>query len=172
MGKIVFVSGGQRSGKSVFAERLLLSLADKPVYIATAQVCDADLAERVRVHRERRGSSWTNVEEPRYLSRINLQGQSALLDCLTLWATNFFFDYGEDRIADAWREMQVELDGLLEQSGAEMLILVSNEIGLGGTSANRMQRKFADLLGLVNQHVARRADEAYLIVSGLPIKLK
>ncbi|GAD04605.1 cobinamide kinase [Porphyromonas crevioricanis] len=172
MGKIIFVSGGQRSGKSLFAERLVLAESDCPVYVATAEVHDADFADRVRKHQERRGSSWTNIEETRQIGALGLAGRVVLVDCLTLWASNLFFDYEAEGIDKAWTQMQEELDRLLSKSQADLLVLVSNEIGLGGTSANRMQRKFADLLGWVNQYVASRSDEAYLIVSGLPLRLK
>lgn len=91
MRKIILITGGQRSGKSVHAERLALSLSPTPVYIATAHVWDDEFAERVSRHKERRGSQWTNIEEEKRLSRIDISGKVAVIDCITLWCTNFFF---------------------------------------------------------------------------------
>ncbi|MDO4672063.1 MAG: bifunctional adenosylcobinamide kinase/adenosylcobinamide-phosphate guanylyltransferase [Porphyromonadaceae bacterium] len=172
MAKIVYISGGQRSGKSQFAEEFVLHASSHPVYVATARVLDDDFRERVRIHQDRRGPQWTNIEEPLYLGRLRLDHRVVLVDCLTLWTTNFFFDKGEDCIEEAFECIKSELDIFLQSSGAQMIVFVSNEIGLGGTSPNRMQRKFADLLGLVNQYVAKQSDEAYLCISGIPVRIK
>lgn len=172
MRKVIFVSGGQRSGKSRFAEEYVLTASPNPVYVATAKVLDDDFRERVRIHQERRGPQWTNIEEPEKIGHLSLQGRVALVDCLTLWSTNFFFRYGEDHISEAFEEMKAELTLMIDKKDYDTLVFVTNEVGLGGTSANRMQRKFADLLGMVNQFVAAKADEAYLCVSGIPVKIK
>ena len=92
MSKIILITGGQRSGKSRYAEELALSLADNPVYVATAHVWDEEFRERVRRHQERRGPQWTNIEEEKFLSRHDLTGRVAVIDCVTLWLTNFFFE--------------------------------------------------------------------------------
>lgn len=92
MKKIILITGGERSGKSMYAEKLALSLSDTPVYLATARIWDEEFRQRVRIHRERRGPQWTNIEEEKYLSRHDLTGRTVLVDCITLWATNFFFD--------------------------------------------------------------------------------
>jgi len=92
MSKIILITGGQRSGKSRHAEELALSLAENPVYVATAHVWDEEFRERVRRHQERRGPQWTNIEEEKYLSRHDLTGRVAVIDCVTLWLTNFFFE--------------------------------------------------------------------------------
>ena len=82
---------GERSGKSVYAEQLALRLSEQPVYMATARIWDEEFRQRVRIHRERRGAQWINIEEEKYLSRHDLTGRTVLVDCVTLWTTNFFF---------------------------------------------------------------------------------
>lgn len=168
MNKIILITGGQRSGKSQYAEKLALSLSDHPVYVATAHVWDDEFRERVRRHQERRGPEWENIEEERYLGTLPLAGRVALVDCLTLWATNFFFELQDvDKSLEA---LKSELDCLAAQDAT--LILVTNEIGMGGTSENQVQRRFTDLLGWLNQYVAARADEVVLMVSGIPVIIK
>ena len=90
MKHIILITGGQRSGKSQYAERLALSLSPNPVYVATAHIWDDEFRQRVLKHQERRGPEWTNIEEEKYLSRHDLTGRVAVIDCITLWCTNFF----------------------------------------------------------------------------------
>lgn len=169
MGRIILITGGARSGKSTYAERLALSLSPTPVYLATARIWDDDFRLRVEKHQERRGKEWTNVEEEKHLSRHDLTGRVVLVDCLTLWCTNFFFDLAGDLDA-ALKEVREEFDQLTAQEAT--FIFVTNEIGMGGTSENALQRKFTDLQGWMNQHAASRADEVVLMVSGIPVKIK
>jgi len=168
MKKIILVTGGQRSGKSAYAERLALSLSGHPFYVATARVWDDEFRERVRRHQERRGPQWENVEEERFLSRIALEGRVAVIDCITLWATNFLYELQDaDRALEA---MKAEFDRFTQQEGT--FIFVTNEIGSGGVSDNALQRRFTDLQGRINQYVATQADEVMLMVSGIPVKIK
>ncbi len=170
MAKIIMITGGQRSGKSLFAERLALSLSDNPKYIATAQVFDDEFRHRVDVHKERRGHRWTTFEEPLFVDDIDLGPTDVVLfDCLTLWATNWLFRCHED-IEAAAGELTARLDRLFAR-GATML-MVTNEIGLGGVADNALQRRFTDLQGTINQYVASIADEVHLIVSGIDVKIK
>ena len=164
MKKIIMVTGGQRSGKSMFAERMAKVLSDHPVYMATAHVEDEEFRERVRIHQARRGAEWTTIEEERFLSRHMVEGRVVLVDCCTLWLTNFFSD------ASTLTEIEAEFDRLTAQDAT--FIFVTNEIGMGGTSANEVQRRFTDMLGAFNQYVSNRADEVYLLVSGIPMKIK
>lgn len=168
MSKVILITGGQRSGKSGHAEQLALSLTDSPVYLATAHIWDDEFRERVRRHQERRGQQWTNIEEERYLSRHDLTGRVVVVDCVTLWLTNFFFDTNDvDQTLTAAKD---EFDRLTRQDAT--FIFVTNEIGLGGVSDNALQRQFTDLEGWMNQHIAQRADEVILMVSGIPMKIK
>ena len=168
MKRIILITGGQRSGKSRQAEELALSLSPNPVYVATAHIWDDEFRERVRRHQERRGPQWTNIEEEKYLSRHNLEGRVVVIDCVTLWLTNFFFD-GAD--VDATLEaVQQEFDRFTTPDAT--YIFVTNEIGSGGISENALQRKFTDLEGWMNQYVAAKADEVVLMVSGIAVKIK
>lgn len=169
MKRIVLVTGGQRSGKSRYAEELALQSAADPVYVATARVFDNEFRERVKRHRERRGPEWTNIEEPKFLGRFDFTGRTVLVDCVTLWCTNFFFDLGES--ADAAREaIEREFEALTTHDAT--YIFVTNEIGSGGVADNAMQRRFTDLQGAVNQYIAARADRVVLMVSGIPVTIK
>ncbi|MDE5551514.1 MAG: bifunctional adenosylcobinamide kinase/adenosylcobinamide-phosphate guanylyltransferase [Bacteroidaceae bacterium] len=168
MKKIILVTGGQRSGKSQYAERLALSLSSHPVYVATAHVWDDEFRQRVVKHQERRGAEWDNIEEEKYLSRHDLAGRVAVVDCITLWCTNFFFEFQD--VDKALALLKAEFDSLVAQDAT--LIFVTNEIGSGGVSDNAVQRQFTDLQGRMNQYVATRADEVTLMVSGIPVKIK
>lgn len=174
MKKIILITGGQRSGKSTHAEKLALELSDNPMYIATAHIWDDEFRERVRRHQERRGPQWTNIEEERQLSRHDVTGRVVLIDCCTLWATNYFYVSAQENVlpdVDAiLKEMKAEFDRFSSQDAT--FIFVTNEIGLGGTSPNAVQRKFTDLLGWLNQYIAGKADEVVMMISGLNIKIK
>ncbi len=166
---IVLVTGGQRSGKSGYAQRLALSLASNPVYLATSRVWDDEFRQRVLRHQADRGPEWTNIEEEKQLSRHNLNGRVVVIDCVTLWGTNFFFD-NDSNVERSLDELKNEFNKLAEQDA--YLIFVTNEIGLGGVSPDTVQRKFTDLQGWLNQYIASKADEVVLMVSGIPMKVK
>ena len=174
------ITGGQRSGKSEEAERLALSLSAAPVYMATAHIWDEEFRERVRRHQERRGPEWTNIEEEIYLSRHDVSGRVVLIDCVTLWLTNLFFENHGDRSVDSalnhgpvsmiLEKAKAEFDSFTSQDAT--FIFVTNEIGLGGVSENALQRQFTDLQGWMNQYIAQKADEVILMVSGIPMIIK
>ena len=168
MKKIILITGGARSGKSRYAEQLARSLTSNPVYVATAHIWDKEFGERVRRHQERRGPEWTTIEEGKQLSRHNLTGRVAVIDCITLWCTNYFFEM---------KEVDVTLDALKDEfdrftTPEATYIFVTNEIGMGGVSDNDVQRRFTDLQGWMNQYVASKADEVVLMVAGIPVKIK
>ena len=171
MKKIILITGGQRSGKSSYAEQLALNLSDNPVYVATAHVWDDEFRERVRRHQERRGPQWTNIEEEKYLSRHDLTGRVALIDCVTLWLTNFFFENQAQDTQQVLGLAKEEFDRFTAQDDATF-IFVTNEIGSGGVSTDAVQRRFTDLQGWMNQYIASRADEVILMVSGIPLRVK
>lgn len=196
MKKIILVTGGQRSGKSTYAEKLALEMSagEQAVYMATSRIWDEEFAHRVQLHKERRGPQWINLEEEKYLGRHNVAGRVVLIDCVTLWSTNFFFDLStEDSLPDnaggAVTTMSAQqaqdsatlVERTLQQIKAEFekftsqdatFIFVTNEIGLSGVSENKVQRQFTDLLGWLNQYIASKADEVVLMVSGIPVKIK
>ena len=169
MKKIILITGGQRSGKSTKAEELALSLSTHPVYLATAHIWDDEFRERVKKHQECRGPEWTNIEEEIHLSRHDLTGRVVVIDCITLWLTNLFyqFDSEVDRTLESAKK---EFDAFTQNDAT--YIFVTNEIGLGGVSTNQLQRKFTDLQGWMNQYIAQKADEVILMVSGITLKVK
>ena len=186
MKRIILITGGQRSGKSRYAEQMALSLTDRPVYLATAHVWDDEFRQRVRRHQERRGPQWTNIEEERHLSRHDLTGRVVVIDCITLWLTNLFTPVATDECEttathDTSTASAPDVDGTLQAAKREFdlftrqdatYIFVTNEIGCGGVSVSAIQRRFTDLQGWMNQYVAACADEVTLMVSGIAVKIK
>ena len=168
MKQIILITGGQRSGKSRKAEEVALGIVDNPVYLATAHIWDDEFRERVRRHQERRGPQWTNIEEEKYLSRYDLTGRAVVVDCVTLWLTNFFFENSDvDQTLEA---VKAEFDRFTDHDAT--FIFVTNEIGSGGVSENAIQRKFTDLEGWMNQYIASCANEVILMVSGIAVQIK
>lgn len=169
MAYIHLITGGERSGKSRYAERIALGMSPNPIYLATARIWDEEFRERVRLHQERRGDEWTNIEEEKYLSKLELRDRTVLIDCVTLWATNFFFDNGGS-VEPALALLKAEFDKLCQVD--TNLIIVTNEIGLGGVSLDATQRRFTSLQGWLNQYIAERADRVTFMVSGIPMQIK
>jgi adenosylcobinamide kinase/adenosylcobinamide-phosphate guanylyltransferase len=173
MAKMIYVTGGTRSGKSSFAQQLVEKHPGQLLYIAPARVDDDEMAARIELHRQARGERWRLLEEPLWLTERlpdAASGCSALLlDCVTLWVTSMFFHFKEKQ-APVLAEVDrfIELAWQLE----EPLYLVSNELGSGIVPEDQMARKFRDLAGIVNQRLAAAADEAWFVVSGVPLKLK
>ena len=177
MAEIIFITGGARSGKSSFAEKRALEFGESLGYLATAQMLDDEMNERVRRHRERRGEEWHTIEEPIHLSqaltRSDGRHQAILVDCVTLWLSNLLFRYEEsggsceERIQEDVRHLKSTLLGMVTP-----VILVSNEVGLGVVPDNPLARMFRDIAGITNQLLAAAADEVHVIISGIPLKLK
>lgn len=167
--KIILITGGQRSGKSGYAQRLALQLSDHPVYVATSRIWDEEHRIRIERHQRDRGPQWTNIEEEKLLSRHSLTDRVIIIDCMTLWATNFFFDNNSD-VDKSLKELKNEFDRFTAQEAT--FIFVTNELGMGGVSENTLQRRFTDLQGWMNQFVAGKADEVILMVSGISLTVK
>ncbi len=167
--EIILITGGQRSGKSNYAQQTALSLSENPVYLATSRIWDEEHQKRIERHKADRGTEWTNIEEEKQLSNHRLENRVVLVDCVTLWATNFFFDNNSD-VDLSLAMIKEEFDKLILQEA--QFIFVSNEIGLGGTSENKAQRLFMDLQGWINQYIASKANKVYLMVSGIPLQVK
>lgn len=165
----ILVVGGQRSGKSRHAERLVAESGLARIYVATATAGDGEMAERIGAHRDRRNGEWTTVEEPLdlpgALDRLARPDAVVLVDCLTLWLNNL---YAADR------DIETESDGLVSALGrvAGPVVLVSNEVGSGIIPANDLARAYADALGTLNQRVAAAVSRVILVVAGLPLVLK
>ncbi|MBK3519270.1 bifunctional adenosylcobinamide kinase/adenosylcobinamide-phosphate guanylyltransferase [Carboxylicivirga marina] len=169
MAQIILITGGQRSGKSSFAQKMALQLSEKPIYLATSRIWDDEHQQRINRHKSDRGPEWTNIEEEKQLSKHNIDKRVVLIDCVTLWLTNFFFD-NDSNIDKSLNEAKLELEKFTQPNAT--FIFVTNEIGLGGMPENAIQRKFTDLQGWMNQHIASIANEVHLMVSGIPIKVK
>jgi adenosylcobinamide kinase / adenosylcobinamide-phosphate guanylyltransferase len=167
--RLTLVLGGARSGKSSFAESVVLESGFEPVYLATAEPLDEEMAVRIGEHRARRGRNWRTVEEPLDLVGALVREcgpeRAVLVDCLTLWLSNLMTD-GRDVAAEGARLV----DALNSLRGA--LVLVSNEVGQGVVPDNPMARAFVDHAGRLHQALAARADAVVLLIAGLPQRLK
>jgi adenosylcobinamide kinase/adenosylcobinamide-phosphate guanylyltransferase len=167
--KLTLVLGGARSGKSRHAERLVLESGLAPVYVATGEPLDDEMAARIAQHRARRGARWRTVEEPLELAGALLSecqaGRGVLVDCLTLWLTNLMV---------ARRPVRAEMVRLVEllPTLPGTLVLVSNEVGLGVVPTDEMARAFIDHAGWLHQSIAEHADVVVFMAAGLPLHLK
>ncbi len=163
------IIGGARSGKSAFAERLVLSSALRPVYLATAEAGDAEMADRIAAHRSaREGAGWVTVEVPVEIAETlakRTQGEAVLLDCATLWLANVIGAGG-----DVAGQTRAFLDAASD--GAACVVVVSNEVGQGIVPNSRSGRQFRDAQGALNQQIAARADLVVAVMAGLPLVLK
>lgn len=169
MAKIIFITGGQRSGKSSYAQNKALELTKNPVYLATSRIWDDEFKNRVDRHKDDRSDVWLNIEEEKEISKHDLTGKVVVLDCITLWLTNFFSDnkYDSDK---SLKQAKKEWNMFIEQDFT--VFVVSNEIGMGLHSETKSGRKFTDLQGWMNQYIAKKADEVVLMISGIPMKIK
>lgn len=176
--KIILVTGGARSGKSAFAERYAAALPGRHAYVATARIFDEEMAQRIAIHRKRRPSSWQTWEIPQDLpetmERLCQSSDVALVDCLTLYFSNYLFAHdGEDDeaiIDGALAELQAVL-AAFRQAGVTV-VLVTNELGCGIVPMEHVSRLYRDLMGKINQAAADEADEVYLSVCGITTELK
>ncbi len=170
MSEIIFITGGQRSGKSSFAQELALKKNPQPMYLATARNWDEDFNKRIQRHQADRGSEWINKEEEKYISQVDIPENSVVVvDCVTLWLTNFFVDNDQD-VAVCLEEAKREFEKFASKNITA--IIVSNEIGMSLHAQTEIGRKFTDLQGWMNQFIAKNADEVYLMISGIPQKIK
>jgi adenosylcobinamide kinase/adenosylcobinamide-phosphate guanylyltransferase len=165
----ILILGGQRSGKSAFAEGLVAKSGKLRVYVATAARRDGEMAERIALHRARRGADWTVIEEPlelpAMLGQVAEEGTAVLVDCLTLWLSNLF---------EAKRDIEKETAALLATLSARKgpVVLVSGEVGLGIVPMNELARAYADALGTLNQRVADMVGRVVLMAAGRPVLIK
>ena len=166
----ILVLGGARSGKSAFAEQMVLSSGCSAHYIATGRAWDDEMRDRIAHHQERRGDLWTIHEEPlaltETLKRLDQPGNTILVDCLTLWVTNLMLEEGLS-VEDAFEPLVTHAANAQAQ-----IVFVSNEVGLGIVPENRMAREFRDHSGRLHQQIAAVARHVYFIAAGLPLKMK
>jgi adenosylcobinamide kinase/adenosylcobinamide-phosphate guanylyltransferase len=169
---LVLITGGARSGKSAFAQRLAESRGGEVLFVATAEALDDEMAERIARHRADRPAHWRTLEAPRGLAGALAAAPPApivLLDCVTLWVTNLLLAEGA-----AWDSAVAELDALLawRRASRAELIAVTNEVGLGIVPADLLSRTYRDWLGAFNQRLAAEAGSVYLCVAGIPLEIK
>lgn len=186
--RMILVLGGARSGKSGFAQGLAAEAGGEVCFLATAEAGDGEMEERIRRHRRDRPESWETLEltDGVHLGARPRKGRVVLMDCFTIYLSNLMAAHGldwpveeENRMPGVEverREREVEeralslVDALRED--ARILIVVSNEVGMGVVPPYRLGRIFRDLAGRLNQRLAERADEVYLVAAGLPLRLK
>ena len=170
--KLILILGGARAGKSTFALRLANEHAGEGsvTFVATAQALDDEMAQRIARHREERPAHWSTIEEPYAIDRALIQARDSsvvLIDCLTLFVSNWLLRSEDSRPQETTESFLAAM-----RFQTQTVICVSNEVGLGLVPETPLGRTFRDLLGRVNQQFAEAADEVYLLVAGLPLRLK
>lgn len=181
---MILITGGARSGKSRHGERLAQGMAERVLYIATSTVFDDETAERVKHHQRSRPTHWRTVETWRDLDTTiapdNDPQEAILLECITTLISNLLFDFVGDTPEDGWDYAAIEahierhIERLLAACAAcpSPVILVTNEVGMGIVPENRLARHFRDIAGRVNQRLAGHAEQVWLVVSGIGVKIK
>ena len=170
--RIIFITGGCRSGKSRYALDYANRHFSKKMYLATCEVLDEEMALRVTNHKKMRGPEWQTVEEPieivEKIRQYEDKVEVILLDCITLWLSNLLIKWNNDL-----RVME-EVNQLIDtiKQSQTFFIMVSNEVGMGIVPAEPLSRRFRDLAGMANQKIAEMADTVIFTVSGIPIFLK
>lgn len=165
---LTVIIGGERSGKTSHAETLAEQRSAHPVYLATSKHYDEQHTERIQNHRSNRPDYWTTVEHPRDITAPDLEDETVVIDCVTLWLTNIYDDVRD--VEKALEEAKQQFNNVLTQDTT--VIAVTNEIGKGGRSPNDVQRAFTDLLGWFNQCLADEANTVYVMNAGIPTKIK
>lgn len=184
MGKITLVIGGARSGKSTFAEKMCEN-ANSVTYVATAQACDKEMEERIARHRKRRPASWRTLESPinlwENIKTISGDTEFILIDCVAVWCANRLLTLGEEITEEWWErfdsleaalfdEIRSSLDYVRDMSYC--MVIVTNEVGFGVVPPTPLGRAYRDLLGRINQLLAKESHRVYLLVAGVPLKIK
>jgi adenosylcobinamide kinase/adenosylcobinamide-phosphate guanylyltransferase len=184
MGKIIYITGGARSGKSTLAEKIALEDYKTRTYLATAIPYDDEMVDRIHKHRIQREDKWATVEGYRDISKLleeTPKNEVVLLDCLTNMVSNLLLDNHVDwdmvtpkEVNEMEQNIMIEIDNLLEciRSCGSDFIIVSNELGMGLVPPYPLGRYFRDISGRINQRIAFESSEAYMVVSGLKVKLK
>jgi adenosylcobinamide kinase / adenosylcobinamide-phosphate guanylyltransferase len=172
--KVILIIGGARSGKSSFALKEASDITGEKAYIATAEALDDEMRERIDQHKKQRGKDWDTYEEPikigGLVKDIGNNYHVIVVDCLTLWLSNLM--HAGLNITDAFDDLKKALDYIGKSERALRIYIVSNEVGLGIVPENELARRFRDIAGTLNQEIAAIADEVYMLVAGIPLKIK
>ena len=166
---IYYITGGERSGKSSYAQKIAEELSEKPIYLATSRIWDNDFQKRVDRHISDRDERWTTIEEEKEISKVIPAKSVVVIDCVTLWLTNFYVDTKYD-VKKSLALAKEEISTLKKLDAT--IIIISNEIGMGVHSDTEIGRKFTELQGWTNQEIARVSNKATFMVSGLALQLK
>ena len=182
MSKIILVTGGARSGKSTFAEKYIAEHGSSIAYIATSQVYDEEMAYRVKLHRQRRPAGWQTFEAPfdahKALKEALAAHDAVLFDCITLYLSNYLCteEASVSKMAQLTEHVRLMMQHLVESvrsaGSGRLAVFVTNEVGAGIVPENALARCYRDLAGIANQYMAAQADEVYLSVAGIPLKIK
>lgn len=185
MGKLILVTGGARSGKSTFAEDMVRKLGEKVIYIATSAACDDEMKDRIKRHREQRPAGWLTVEAYKDMDlnlKDRLTGMDAvLLDCITIMVSNLMLEkamdwegISADEINKVEAGVKEEVEKLINVANEAPVpfVIVTNELGMGVVPPYELGRAVRDIAGRANQMLAKTAEEVYLCVSGIPVKIK
>ncbi len=181
---MILITGGARSGKSRHGERLVQGMAERVLYIATSMIFDDEMAERIKHHQLSRPAHWRTVEAwrdvPAVITPDNDPQEAILLECITTLISNLLFDVVGDTPEESWDYTAIEahIDAHITQLLAACaacpspVVLVTNEVGMGIVPENRLARHFRDIAGRVNQRLAEQAEQVWLVVSGIGVKIK
>ncbi len=181
---MILITGGARSGKSRHGERLVQGMAERVLYIATSMIFDDEMAERIKHHQLSRPAHWRTVEAwrdvPAVITPENDPQEAILLECITTLISNLLFDFVGDTPEESWDYTAIEahIDAHITQLLAACaacpspVVLVTNEVGMGIVPENRLARHFRDIAGRVNQRLAEQAEQVWLVVSGIGVKIK
>lgn len=184
MGRLIFITGGARSGKSSLAEKMAKEFKQEVVYVATAIAFDEGMKDRIERHQKQRPQEWKTIEAYHDFERMLKnkhfrEAEIVLFDCLTVMVTNNMLDQeidydrsSMDQVAAVEAAIQLQVEKLLAVTQDKITIIVSNEVGMGIVPSYKLGSYFRDIAGRMNQLVAKSADEVYLTVSGIPVKIK
>lgn len=183
--KIILVTGGARSGKSNFAEKLCIDQNNSTAYIATSIPFDDEMKDRVKKHKESRPQNWSTYEIYKdiysIIKEISNNHETVILDCVTLLVNNLMFTYdmdidkaNQEEINELEKYIKDQVKKLIEEIKKTNLyfVVVTNELGMAVVPANKLSRVYTDIVGRINQQIASESDEVYFVVSGIPMKIK
>lgn len=174
----ILVLGGARSGKSRFAQELAQGLGESVLFVATAAPRDEEMRHRIEAHRKSRPPSWKTVEVLQEVGKVMREEgkgfEVIILDCLSLLISNLLRDEKDIDLDSATAKVLSEVEGIIHsiEDLSANFIVVSNEVGMGLVPPYPLGRLYRDLLGMANQSLAARADEVYLLIAGIPLRIK
>jgi len=172
----ILITGGARAGKSSYAQKLAADIGEKVLFVATAEAKDEDMRLRIEKHKKSRPSRWETLEAPKNVAKVieSAAGDYSIviIDCITMLVSNLMLGVKDETFAES--EILKEINALINAMKAKSAtyILVSNEVGLGIVPDNELSRNYRDLLGRANQLLSSYADDVYLLVAGIPVKIK